>query len=130
MSEDVARTVCALQPETGPCRAALPRWAFNVATQSCQQFVYGGCAGNANNFESLGDCEDACFAVMGVANVTANSTNAPGGPLAVTVDSPRQLTGGAAPPVSSSGAEGRSWGEQVLRVFAAEAVGVLTVLLL
>ena len=121
-------TVCALQPETGPCRAAIPRWAFDVATKSCKAFVYGGCNGNANNFQSEQDCENACMRAM---NITVAASPepvvVPTGPVATSVDAPRVLAGSAP---ASSRAAGRSWGEQLLRVVLAGLVGVLAVLML
>uniref|UniRef100_A0A8C9WCK9 Amyloid beta like protein 2 n=1 Tax=Scleropages formosus TaxID=113540 RepID=A0A8C9WCK9_SCLFO len=51
--------VCSMAAETGPCRASVPRWHFDVAQMRCTRFVYGGCAGNRNNFDS----EEYCMAV-------------------------------------------------------------------
>ena len=46
-----------LKPRTGRCLAYIPRFAFDLRTQSCVWFVYGGCDGNANNFERVEECE-------------------------------------------------------------------------
>lgn len=51
---------CGLPAETGPCNAAFQRWYFNADAGQCEQFVWGGCGGNANNFETLAACEAAC----------------------------------------------------------------------
>lgn len=51
--------VCTLEPETGPCRASMPRWHFDMNQKKCLRFIYGGCAGNRNNFDS----EEYCMAV-------------------------------------------------------------------
>ncbi|XP_062407747.1 amyloid-like protein 2 isoform X3 [Sardina pilchardus] len=56
--EDV-KAVCSLEAETGPCRASMPRWAFDMRQRKCVRFTYGGCAGNRNNFDS----EEYCMAV-------------------------------------------------------------------
>uniref|UniRef100_A0A8C9V9U6 Amyloid beta like protein 2 n=1 Tax=Scleropages formosus TaxID=113540 RepID=A0A8C9V9U6_SCLFO len=53
------KEVCSMAAETGPCRASVPRWHFDVAQMRCTRFVYGGCAGNRNNFDS----EEYCMAV-------------------------------------------------------------------
>jgi hypothetical protein len=125
--------VCALQPETGPCRASLPRWAFDVAAASCKEFVYGGCRGNANNFVSQQACEAACSAVMGAAAAPEPppAVEVPPSTVFVTVDDPRVLAGSAPAAASSSGAgRGRSWAEQLVRVVLAGVVGVVMLLLL
>ncbi|VDP82363.1 unnamed protein product [Echinostoma caproni] len=50
-----------LRPEPGNCRAAITRYAFNRATNKCEEFIYGGCGGNENNFKTKFDCELACI---------------------------------------------------------------------
>ncbi|XP_071080812.1 carboxypeptidase inhibitor SmCI-like [Haliotis cracherodii] len=52
--------VCQLTRELGPCRALMPRYFYNQATRRCQQFYYGGCQGNGNNFKTRGDCVATC----------------------------------------------------------------------
>nr|XP_020477484.1 kunitz-type protease inhibitor 2-like isoform X1 [Monopterus albus] len=51
---------CEVASEAGPCRAAFPRWYFNSKTGSCESFVYGGCKGNRNNYDSEESCNTAC----------------------------------------------------------------------
>ncbi|KAL3057704.1 hypothetical protein OYC64_008042 [Pagothenia borchgrevinki] len=53
------KAVCTLEAETGPCRASMPRWHFDLSQRKCVRFIYGGCAGNRNNFDS----EEYCMAV-------------------------------------------------------------------
>ena len=36
------------------------RYYYDPSQDSCNQFSYGGCAGNKNNFVSISDCEDTC----------------------------------------------------------------------
>lgn len=55
--------VCLLPPEVGPCRARIPSFYYDRYTQSCRQFTYGGCEGNANNFDSPEACEEACWKI-------------------------------------------------------------------
>ncbi|RMC05001.1 hypothetical protein DUI87_18181 [Hirundo rustica rustica] len=54
---------CLLPPDDGPCRALVPRWYYDRHTQSCQEFTYGGCYGNANNFLTFDDCEKSCWTI-------------------------------------------------------------------
>lgn len=42
------------------CAAALQRWTHDAMTGICQPFIYGGCDGTANNYESLEACQKAC----------------------------------------------------------------------
>ncbi|CAJ0607653.1 unnamed protein product [Cylicocyclus nassatus] len=52
--------VCSLPVLSGPCRARLLRFTYDKTTKSCVAFYYGGCGGNANNFETLKDCKATC----------------------------------------------------------------------
>ncbi|KZC10068.1 Kunitz-type proteinase inhibitor kalicludin-1, partial [Dufourea novaeangliae] len=51
---------CLLPLEHGPCRAMIPRYGYNPNTNQCEEFKYGGCSGNANNFENLQKCQQIC----------------------------------------------------------------------
>ncbi|XP_059824914.1 amyloid-beta precursor protein-like isoform X2 [Hypanus sabinus] len=62
--EEVVREVCSEQAETGPCRAMMPRWYFDVSEGKCAQFIYGGCGGNRNNFDSEEYCLSVCNSVI------------------------------------------------------------------
>ena len=37
------------------------RWYFDTKQHKCLKFVYSGCLGNANNFESENECNENCF---------------------------------------------------------------------
>jgi hypothetical protein len=45
---------------TGPCRASIPAFGYNVTTGRCERFIYGGCEGNNNNFCTRDECENVC----------------------------------------------------------------------
>uniref|UniRef100_A0A8C4GWH0 Amyloid-beta A4 protein n=1 Tax=Dicentrarchus labrax TaxID=13489 RepID=A0A8C4GWH0_DICLA len=60
----VLQDVCWANAETGPCRAMLPRWYFDHQEGRCAQFIYGGCGGNRNNFESEEYCLSVCSSVI------------------------------------------------------------------
>uniref|UniRef100_A0A667ZC34 WAP, follistatin/kazal, immunoglobulin, kunitz and netrin domain containing 2b n=1 Tax=Myripristis murdjan TaxID=586833 RepID=A0A667ZC34_9TELE len=51
---------CGLPSHQGPCKAYEPRWAYSSTLRQCQSFIYGGCEGNDNNFESKEACEEMC----------------------------------------------------------------------
>ncbi|BFZ20777.1 hypothetical protein BsWGS_23816 [Bradybaena similaris] len=57
--QDLA-SVCSLPSVTGPCRAYFQRYFYNPATSQCEEFVYGGCRGNANRFNTIEECQTAC----------------------------------------------------------------------
>jgi hypothetical protein len=44
------------------CRASMQRWFYNSSSMQCEEFMYGGCGGNANNFEALSTCQEQCIA--------------------------------------------------------------------
>ncbi|XP_076052564.1 kunitz-type serine protease inhibitor-like [Oratosquilla oratoria] len=51
---------CYLPPDPGPCYANFPRYFFNPRSRRCQRFSYGGCEGNANNYENYYACRYSC----------------------------------------------------------------------
>ncbi|XP_076052592.1 proteinase inhibitor-like [Oratosquilla oratoria] len=51
---------CYQEPVQGPCRADFSRYAFRPHRKTCEEFVYGGCLGNGNNFETMEDCLSSC----------------------------------------------------------------------
>ncbi|XP_066531415.1 tissue factor pathway inhibitor 2 [Hoplias malabaricus] len=55
--------VCLLQVDDGPCRGDIQRFYYNTITQRCEEFSYGGCAGNDNNFISYQECHKTCFTI-------------------------------------------------------------------
>jgi len=54
---------CLLAEEVGPCRAFFSRYAYDPTRNACRLFVYGGCQGNENNFETLDQCKQVCMGV-------------------------------------------------------------------
>lgn len=59
-SESGMKADCLLPKVVGPCRAAMPRFYYNNETQACEEFIYGGCSGNDNNFQTREECERVC----------------------------------------------------------------------
>ncbi|OCT64301.1 WAP, Kazal, immunoglobulin, Kunitz and NTR domain-containing protein 1 [Xenopus laevis] len=52
--------LCSLPPVRGTCKVPEWRWAYSTMMRQCFSFVYGGCQGNLNNFESKQACEERC----------------------------------------------------------------------
>ena len=55
-----ASRICSLTPETGPCKAYMPRYFYNQTSGQCDKFIYGGCQGNSNNFPTFEICQEKC----------------------------------------------------------------------
>eukprot|EP01025_Chloroclados_australasicus_P016729 TRINITY_DN1850_c0_g1_i1.p3 TRINITY_DN1850_c0_g1~~TRINITY_DN1850_c0_g1_i1.p3 ORF type:complete len:208 (-),score=29.95 TRINITY_DN1850_c0_g1_i1:381-965(-) len=59
-SEESAVTVCSRPPKVGPCKAYIPRYYYDPESQQCEQFIYGGCQSNQNNFFTQQQCMQEC----------------------------------------------------------------------
>ncbi|XP_075721724.1 amblin-like [Rhipicephalus microplus] len=53
--------ICQKAPETGVCKAYIPTWYFDLWDEVCKIFIYGGCGGNENQFESEKKCQRKCL---------------------------------------------------------------------
>ncbi|KAG5441362.1 U-actitoxin-Avd3f [Clonorchis sinensis] len=51
---------CFLPNDSGMCLASMPQVFFNSTSGACEHFIYGGCGGNENRFETVEECEQAC----------------------------------------------------------------------
>jgi len=52
--------VCIMRRDPGPCPGSALRWYYDTERDTCSQFVYGGCKGNANRFRTLAVCQQRC----------------------------------------------------------------------
>ncbi|KAL0963446.1 hypothetical protein UPYG_G00306500 [Umbra pygmaea] len=62
--EEVVREVCWARAESGPCHGMLERWFFLPEKGTCAPFLFGGCGGNRNNFDSEEYCLSVCSSSM------------------------------------------------------------------
>ncbi|XP_067897659.1 hedgehog-interacting protein isoform X5 [Heterodontus francisci] len=53
--------VCQQPRKYGNCNTPAWRWFFDVDTRQCEQFLYNGCQGNKNRFNSQEECEKTCL---------------------------------------------------------------------
>ncbi|VDN07617.1 unnamed protein product [Thelazia callipaeda] len=57
---NIANEICQLPKERGPCDKYELRFYYNKRLGECKYFFFGGCEGNANNFERVEECERTC----------------------------------------------------------------------
>ncbi|MGA7826606.1 MAG: BPTI/Kunitz domain-containing protein [Geobacteraceae bacterium] len=50
---------CQQKPEKGPCKAISWKYYFNQKSNSCDEFLYGGCEGVVP-FETKEECQSTC----------------------------------------------------------------------
>ncbi|GFY14594.1 hypothetical protein TNCV_4827981 [Trichonephila clavipes] len=56
---------CELQAVMGPCSEVHTHYYYNIVSRQCEQFLYGGCKGNKNNFRTKRECEKSCIKLRG-----------------------------------------------------------------
>ncbi|VDP01057.1 unnamed protein product [Soboliphyme baturini] len=59
-AENRIHKLCKHSAEVGPCREYRVRWCYNKKSQKCEEFLYGGCGGNTNNFQRSDLCKNLC----------------------------------------------------------------------
>lgn len=124
-SRSTTNAACNMPANTGLCRASIPRWFWNTASGMCEAFIFGGCGGNSNNFESQAECESACKpgSPLALKVLAAESaTSAPGD--AHSIAAPNAA---ASSPSNSSGMGRMAVGYRVAASIAAAALVTLLV---
>ncbi|CAD6186620.1 unnamed protein product [Caenorhabditis auriculariae] len=57
---EFAASFCLMRADPGPCGRKIKRYSYDRRTGTCKKFIFGGCQGNLNNFESLEKCTEIC----------------------------------------------------------------------
>lgn len=66
---------CQEPVDPGPCKALMPKFAYNQVTKMCEKFAYGGCMGNDNKFDTLIACQSVCESAPSAALPTSAVTS-------------------------------------------------------
>jgi hypothetical protein len=67
---------CTEPLERGPCRGYLKKYGYDSGSNSCKTFIFGGCSGNKNNFNSIQDCRHKCVLKDGESHAVKTTTTA------------------------------------------------------
>ncbi|CAM1297568.1 Uncharacterised protein g1854 [Pycnogonum litorale] len=51
---------CMLESDIGMCDGYFVRYFYNVTSDACDTFTYGGCGGNENRFQTEKACKKTC----------------------------------------------------------------------
>ncbi|KAG8181904.1 hypothetical protein JTE90_026062 [Oedothorax gibbosus] len=54
---------CLAEQDPGWCKGNFRRWYYDAQTETCRRFVYGGCQGNKNQYETKQECVKRCKGV-------------------------------------------------------------------
>ena len=55
----------------------MPRFAYDISTDKCVPFNYGGCAGNDNKFATIKECQDTCVRAVSLKLIFEANINLP-----------------------------------------------------
>ncbi|PAV72247.1 hypothetical protein WR25_00064 isoform A [Diploscapter pachys] len=59
--EQNSEEICQEEKQEGQCGGSFPRYWFNHEKQTCERFIYTGCKGNRNQFETEEECKKICI---------------------------------------------------------------------
>ncbi|XP_053553855.1 kunitz-type protease inhibitor 1 [Bombina bombina] len=65
LSEEQTEEHCLAPKKVGRCRGSFTRWWYNAENGNCEQFTYGGCKANKNNYLREEECNQACTNMPG-----------------------------------------------------------------
>ena len=52
--------ICLAELDVGSCNGAITAYYYDTLTKNCQAFIYSGCEGNANRFQTEEQCQRLC----------------------------------------------------------------------
>lgn len=58
--EEPKSPICLAPVDSGNCDDSITAYYYDAQHQMCQAFIYGGCDGNANKFQTEEQCERLC----------------------------------------------------------------------
>ncbi|XGW09635.1 hypothetical protein V3C99_011707 [Haemonchus contortus] len=59
--EQNSEEICQEPKEEGQCGGTFPRYWYNHEKKKCERFIFTGCKGNRNQFDTEDECKRACF---------------------------------------------------------------------
>lgn len=59
-TEQPKSPICLAPADPGSCDGTITAYYYDAQQQMCQAFLYGGCDGNANKFQTEEQCERLC----------------------------------------------------------------------
>ncbi|NXI55393.1 SPIT1 inhibitor, partial [Chloroceryle aenea] len=65
LNSEQTEEYCLTPKKVGWCRGSFPRWFYNPSLQQCEEFIFGGCKPNKNNYLREEECKLACKNVRG-----------------------------------------------------------------
>jgi hypothetical protein len=84
--DNTGELLCSLEPDTGPCKAAMPKYYFDEEEQECKEFTWGGCEGTVP-FDNLDECLLTCENVIfEKENLTVSRCESDGGRVVNTLN--------------------------------------------
>ncbi|XP_018420861.1 PREDICTED: kunitz-type protease inhibitor 1 [Nanorana parkeri] len=65
LTKEQTEEYCLAPKKVGRCRGSFTRWYYNSDVNDCEEFVFGGCKPNKNNYVQQEDCRQACVNLSG-----------------------------------------------------------------
>nr|DBA14141.1 TPA: hypothetical protein GDO54_005153 [Pyxicephalus adspersus] len=60
LTQEETEEYCLAPKKVGRCRGSFRRWYYNPDFNDCEEFVFGGCKPNKNNYVRKEDCRQTC----------------------------------------------------------------------